>query len=328
MIQSTQLSPGMVIKFNNELFSIFKTEHLTPGNLRGFVQANMRNLRSGAMIEHRFSSEDRVERATLEEHEMEYLYDDGEFYYFMNTENYEQVSIPHDVLGESVDYLTPNLKIRVEFYEGRPIGVELPDGDVVKELTPSPMNEEPLKLIPRDWRERIFPDLCPRDSGFTIPELGELNPSCRFIFRQLMAKYEGDFKKVIKQVRVRRLFPWSEGEPYVSLRDGKNREVAALGPDADLDPASAHVLAEATRAASFVLEITRVLAVEDEIEIRRWTVETLQGPRAFQTRLDDWPTEVPGGRFLIRDVAGDLYLVSDPASLDRRSREILWAFVG
>ena len=116
----------MVIKFNNELYSIFKTEHRTPGNLRGFVQAKMRKLSSGTMIEHRFSSEDRVERAALEEHEMEYLYDDGEYYYFMNTENYEQMHLTKDILGDGVEYLIPQLKVNIEFYEGKPISVELP----------------------------------------------------------------------------------------------------------------------------------------------------------------------------------------------------------
>jgi elongation factor P len=126
MISSTQLRPGMVIKFNNELFTIFSVVHRTPGNLRGFVQAKMRNLRSGSMTEHRFSSEDRVERAQLDEHEMEYLYDDGEFYYFMNTENYEQMHLTREILGDSVQYLVPQLKVKVEFYEGKAIGVELP----------------------------------------------------------------------------------------------------------------------------------------------------------------------------------------------------------
>jgi elongation factor P len=126
MIQATQLRPGMVIKFNNELFSIFSVFHRTPGNLRGFVQAKMRNLRSGSMTEHRFSSEDRVERAMLEEHEMEYLYDDGEFYYFMNTENYEQMHLTKDILGDAVQYLIPQLKVNIEFYEGKPMSVELP----------------------------------------------------------------------------------------------------------------------------------------------------------------------------------------------------------
>jgi len=126
MISATQLRPGMVIKFNNELFSIFSVFHRTPGNLRGFVQAKMRNLRSGSMIEHRFSSEDRVERAMLEEHEMEYLYDDGEFFYFMNTENFEQMHLTKEILGDAVQYLVSQLKVNVEFYESKPISVELP----------------------------------------------------------------------------------------------------------------------------------------------------------------------------------------------------------
>jgi elongation factor P len=126
MISSTQMRPGMVIKFNNELFSIFSVNHRTPGNLRGFVQAKMRSLRSGSMMEHRFSSEDRVERAMLDEQEMEYLYDDGEYFYFMNTENYEQMHLTKDILGDGVSYLVPQLRVKVEFYEGKPISVELP----------------------------------------------------------------------------------------------------------------------------------------------------------------------------------------------------------
>jgi elongation factor P len=126
MISATQLRPGMVVKFNNDLYSVFSMTHRTPGNLRGFVQAKMRNLRSGTMMEHRFSSEDRVERANLEEQQMEYLYDDGEYYYFMNTENYEQMHLMKDLLGDAVQYLIPQLKLKVEFYEGKPLGVELP----------------------------------------------------------------------------------------------------------------------------------------------------------------------------------------------------------
>jgi elongation factor P len=126
MIASTQMRPGMVVKFNNELFSIFSVNHRTPGNLRGFVQAKMRNLRNGSMIEHRFSSEDRVERAVLDEQEMEYLYDDGEYYYFMNTADYEQMHLTKEILGDAVSYLIPQLHVNVEFYEGKPISVELP----------------------------------------------------------------------------------------------------------------------------------------------------------------------------------------------------------
>jgi elongation factor P len=116
----------MVIKFNNELHSVFSVAHRTPGNLRGFVQAKMRNLRSGNMTEHRFSSEDRVEKAQLDEIEMEYLYDDGEYFYFMNTENYEQMHLTKELLGDATSYLIPQLKVKVEFYEGKPISVDLP----------------------------------------------------------------------------------------------------------------------------------------------------------------------------------------------------------
>src|SRR6202051_1272417 len=126
MIAATQMRPGMVIKFNNDLFSIFSVNHRTPGNLRGFVQAKMRSLRSGTMIEHRFSSEDKVERAILDEVKMEYLYDDGEYYYFMNSENFEQLHLTKDILGDAVSYLIPELKVSVEFYEGKPMSVELP----------------------------------------------------------------------------------------------------------------------------------------------------------------------------------------------------------
>jgi len=126
LLQSTKLRPGMVIKYNNDLFSVFSVFHRTPGNLRGFVQAKMRNLKSGSMIENRFSSEDWIEKADLDEQEMEYLYQDGESYHFMNTETYEQIHLNTDLLGDSVQYLIPNLKVTVEFYEDKPLSVELP----------------------------------------------------------------------------------------------------------------------------------------------------------------------------------------------------------
>jgi elongation factor P len=126
MISSTQMRPGMVVKFNNDLFSVFSVAHRTPGNLRGFVQAKMRNLRSGTMIEHRFSSEDKVERAIMDEVEMEFLYDDGDNYYFMNSADYEQTHLSKDLLGDATNFLIPQLKVKVEFYEGKAMSVELP----------------------------------------------------------------------------------------------------------------------------------------------------------------------------------------------------------
>ncbi|MGH9534021.1 MAG: elongation factor P [Terriglobales bacterium] len=125
-ISANQLRSGMVIVHDQQLFSVFSITHRTPGNLRAFVQAKLRNLRNGAMIEHRFRSEDRVERAVLDETEMEFLYSDDGDYHFMNTESYEQIHLTQDTLGDAVKYLLPNLRIRVAFYEGRPVSIGLP----------------------------------------------------------------------------------------------------------------------------------------------------------------------------------------------------------
>ena len=116
----------MIIKHNNDLHSVFSVEHSRPGNLRAFIQAKLRNLRTGAMFEHRFRSPDPIEKITVDEVEMQYLYNDGDDYYFMNTENYEQTHLRRDVLGDAVDYLIPNLQIKVEFFDGKAVGVELP----------------------------------------------------------------------------------------------------------------------------------------------------------------------------------------------------------
>ena len=116
----------MIIRFKGDLYLIYDTMHRTPGNQPGFVQAKMRNLSTGALITNKFWSEDRVERVILEEQEMEFLYEDGEFYHFMNTENYEQVSLHKDMLGEAVKYLVPQAKVKVLFHEGKPVSVELP----------------------------------------------------------------------------------------------------------------------------------------------------------------------------------------------------------
>lgn len=125
-MQANDLRPGMVINHNGELYSIYKAEHRTPGNLRAFVQAKMRSLRSGAIIDHRFRSTDDVERAMIDEADMQYLYSDGDSYHFMNTATYEQVHLHKSVVGDRASYLVPDVVLKVEFYEGRPIDVALP----------------------------------------------------------------------------------------------------------------------------------------------------------------------------------------------------------
>jgi elongation factor P len=117
---------GMCIKHDNELYRVVETQHKTPGNLRGLVQAKIRSLRTGAIIEHRFRSVDMVERAVLDDSEMEFLYQDGDMYHFMNNETYEQIALSDEVLGAAVQYLIPNVKLKIEMYEGRPVGIELP----------------------------------------------------------------------------------------------------------------------------------------------------------------------------------------------------------
>jgi len=125
-IQATQLKRGMCIKHDNDLYRVFEAQHKTPGNLRGMVQARLRHLKTGSIIDHRFRSVDMVERAILDESDMEFLYQEGEMYHFMNTETYEQIGLSDEVLGDAVHYLIPNIKLKVELYEGRPVGIELP----------------------------------------------------------------------------------------------------------------------------------------------------------------------------------------------------------
>ena len=116
----------MVILFEGNLCKVIDFRHHTPGNLRAMVQTKMRNLRTGSSFEHRFRSSDTVDKASLEQHEMEYMYSDGSQHHFMNTENYEQTALTEEDLGDMAEWLTPGLKLQVEFYEGAPIGITLP----------------------------------------------------------------------------------------------------------------------------------------------------------------------------------------------------------
>jgi elongation factor P len=126
-VKATQLRPGMVIRHEGELYTVFSVDHRTPGNKRGSMQTRMRSLRTGSIVDYRFRAEEFVERAILDEIEFEYLYNDGDGFHFMNTENFDQITLSRDILGDAVEYLIPNIHLNVEFYEGKPIGVVLPD---------------------------------------------------------------------------------------------------------------------------------------------------------------------------------------------------------
>jgi elongation factor P len=125
-IPATQMRPGMIIKHNDQLHLVFKVEHRTPGNLRAFIQAKLRNLKSGAMFEHRFRSADSIEKVVVDEVSMEFLYADGDDYYFMNPVDFEQTVLKGATLGDAVEYLTPNLQIKVSYHDGQAVGIELP----------------------------------------------------------------------------------------------------------------------------------------------------------------------------------------------------------
>jgi elongation factor P len=127
MVKATQLRPGMIIQHEGDLYTVFSVEHRTPGNKRGSMQTKMRSLRTGSIIDYRFRAEEFVERAIMDEVEFEFLYGDATGYHFMNSQTYEQISLDKELLGETTDYLIPNLQVKIEFYEGKPMGVLLPD---------------------------------------------------------------------------------------------------------------------------------------------------------------------------------------------------------
>jgi elongation factor P len=125
-IQATRLKKGMLIKMGQDLFRILELQHVTPGNLRGFVRVKLRNLRNGALADERLRSEDTIERATLDEIEMQYMYNDAAGYHFMDTSTYDQITLSEEVLGEMTGYLIAEATIKVEFYGTEPVGIELP----------------------------------------------------------------------------------------------------------------------------------------------------------------------------------------------------------
>jgi elongation factor P len=125
-IQATRLKKGMLIKVNQDLFRVLELQHVTPGNLRGFVRIKLRNIRNGTLSDQKLRSEDSMERATLDERQMQYLYHEGEDYHFMDTTSYEQIHISSEALGDSVNYLKAEMTIQVEFYGTEPVGIELP----------------------------------------------------------------------------------------------------------------------------------------------------------------------------------------------------------
>ncbi|MEO6802623.1 MAG: elongation factor P [Granulicella sp.] len=136
-ISATQMRPGMIIKYKDDLHLVFSVEHRTPGNLRAFIQAKLRNIRTGGMFTERFRSPDPIDRVYVDEIKMDYLYNDGDDYYFMD-DKFEQTMLNRETLGDAVEYLTPNLSISVSFHDGKAVGIELPGIVVMTVLETEP----------------------------------------------------------------------------------------------------------------------------------------------------------------------------------------------
>ena len=137
-IPATHIRNGMIVMYNGELHRVHDASHRTPGNLRAFMQVRMRNLRTGTMVDNRYSSSYRVEKAELETHDMEYLYSDPAGHHFMNRETYDQITLDNDIVGEAMKYMLPNTVLAVDFYEGNPVGIELPNAVNLKVVETQP----------------------------------------------------------------------------------------------------------------------------------------------------------------------------------------------
>lgn len=144
-IPATQIRRGMVIVFNGDPCRIVEFRHHTPGNLRAMVQAKLKNLRTGAGFDHRFRAADSVERADMETHELEFMYQGGDSYHFMNVENYDQLEMDDEALGDAAQWMQPGLKLRAEFYNGKPVGIDLPNSLIFEVVDTSPVMKTATK---------------------------------------------------------------------------------------------------------------------------------------------------------------------------------------
>ena len=138
-IPATQIRRGMVLVFEGDPCRIIEFRHHTPGNLRAMVQAKLKNLRTGANFVHRFRAADTIEKASMETHELEFLYKGGDTYHFMNSENYDQLEMDDEALGDAAQWMQPGMKILAEYYNGRPIGIQLPNSMVLEIVDTAPV---------------------------------------------------------------------------------------------------------------------------------------------------------------------------------------------
>ena len=137
-IKATQLRKGMIIEYNNDLYQLSEVLHITPGNWRAMIQTKMKSIRTGTNAEKRFRSDDIIVKADLETKEMEYLFQDGDMYTFMDIQTYDQISLHIDLVGNVALYILPNTKVLVDFYQGKPLSIELPGSVELKVVETEP----------------------------------------------------------------------------------------------------------------------------------------------------------------------------------------------
>lgn len=142
---ATQIRRGMVLVFEGEPCRVVEFRHHTPGNLRAMVQAKLKNVRTGASFEHRFRAADSIEKAQMETHDLEFMYQGGDTYHFMNTENYDQLEMDAEMLGDAAQWMQPGMKIQAEYYDGRPVGIELPNSLVLEIVETAPVMKTATK---------------------------------------------------------------------------------------------------------------------------------------------------------------------------------------
>jgi elongation factor P len=144
-IPATQIRRGMVIVFEGEPCRVVEFRHHTPGNLRAMVQAKLKNLRTGSSFEHRFRAADSIDPASMETHDLEFLYQGGDTYHFMNTENYDQLEMDEEMLGDNAQWMQPGMKIQAEYYDGRPVGIKMPNSLVLEVVDTAPVMKTATK---------------------------------------------------------------------------------------------------------------------------------------------------------------------------------------
>ncbi len=142
---ATQIRRGMVLVFEGQPCRVVEFRHHTPGNLRAMVQAKLKNIRTGASFEHRFRAADSIEKADMETHDLEFLYQGGDTYHFMNVENYDQLEMDEEALGDNAQWLQPGMKILAEYYEGKPIGIQLPASLIFEIVDTAPVMKTATK---------------------------------------------------------------------------------------------------------------------------------------------------------------------------------------